>query len=65
MKRLFAEERTYDYQKVTEADKHVEEMKAKGWTPMPYQYDDYGTPEYVYNNGQDDYKWSVRFLRSR
>lgn len=67
MKRLFAvtEERVYDYQKVTEADKHVKEMKAKGWMPMPHEYYDDGTPEYVYNNGQDDYKWSVRFTKSR
>ena len=60
MRRLFFETRIYDYQKVTEADNHIKEMEAKGWKAKigneEYQ-------EYVYNNGQDEYPWSVEFYR--
>jgi hypothetical protein len=66
MKRLFNETitRVYDYSNIIEADRHVEAMKKKGWMPEPYEYDDFGTPEYVYTNGQDEYKWSVRFHKT-
>ena len=65
-RRLFTEciTRVYDYSKVTEADKHIEKMKKAGWTPEPHEYDDFGTPEYVYNNGQYEYRWSVRFNKT-
>jgi hypothetical protein len=61
-RRLFCETRIYDYEKVTDADKHIKEMKAKGWTPV-VKNEEFG--EYPYLNGQDDFKWSVEFYRNK
>ena len=62
MKRLFCkrETRVYDYQKVTEADKHIKEMKAKGWKTV---IKDEEYQECVYHNGQDEFPWSVEFFK--
>lgn len=60
MKRLFHQTRIYDYQKVTEADKHIKEMEAKGWK---VKINDREFGDQVYKNGQDEFPWSVEFYK--
>lgn len=55
MKRIFYETRLYDYTTKEEAEKHIEEMKSKGWV----------VKQDVYNNGQDGFEYSVEYQKQR
>lgn len=60
MKRIFAERRLYDYSTVEEAEKHIEEMRKKGWVAIPQE-----NAQCIFNNGQDEMPYSVEFIKQR
>ena len=60
MKRLFHQTKIYDYQKITDADKHIKEMATKGWIAV---IKDEIYQECAYKNGQDDFPWSVEYYK--
>lgn len=60
MKRLFFQTKLYDYTSKVEAEKHIEEMSGKGWHAKRQDNN-----EYIFENGQDDFKYSVEFFKER
>jgi len=57
-RRVFYQSRLYDYTSIKEAERHIDEMRDKGWIP---KLQDGGT--YIYNNGGDEYKFSVEYMK--
>lgn len=62
MKRLFYESRLYDYSTKEEAQKHIDEMRKKGWYA---KLQDASERTYIYNNGQDGLPFSVEFMKQK
>lgn len=60
MKRLFFQTKLYDYSSIEEAEKHIKEMKSKNWYPK--RQDD---GEYIFNNTQDSFPFSVEYFKER
>lgn len=58
MKRVFYQTKIYDYSTLLEADKHIKEMKEKGWNAK--RKDD---GDYVFYNGQDEFPCSVEYFK--
>ena len=60
MRRLFFQLKLYDYTSKAEAEKHIKEMEEKGWHA---KMQDNGN--FVYENSQDDFSYSVEFFKER
>ena len=60
MRRLFFQLKIYDYTSKAEAEKHIKEMEEKGWHA---KRQDNGN--FVYENSQDDFSYSVEFFKER
>jgi hypothetical protein len=58
MRRLFFQTKLYDYTSKAEAEKHIEEMESKGWHAKRQDNN-----KYIFENGQDDFKYSVEFFK--
>lgn len=57
MKRIFWESRLYDFTTIEEAEKHIEEMRKKGW----YVNKENSTESGIFKNGGDVYPYSVEY----
>ena len=55
MRRVFYESKLFDYTTKEEAEKHIEEMKNKGWAVKTS----------LYENGQDTFPYSVEYHKQR
>ena len=53
MRRLFYQTKMYDYTTMKEAVKHIKEMKEKGWE----------VKKEIYDNGQEEFKYTVEFQK--
>ena len=53
MRRLFYQTKMYDYTTMKEAIKHIKEMQEKGWE----------VKEDIYENGQEEFKYTVEFQK--
>lgn len=60
MKRLFYQTKIYDYTSRKEAEKDIEKMKEKGYNPKA-QIDG----NFIYENGQDEYLYSVEYYKQK
>lgn len=60
MKRLFYQIKVYDYTSEREAEKDIEKMKEKG-----YFAERRADGKYIYNNGQDEFSYSVKYNKGR
>ncbi len=60
MKRLFFQTKIYDYTSKREAEKDIDKMKKNGWLAKEQTS---GT--FVYENGQDEFPYSVEYLKGR
>ena len=60
MRRLFHQTKLYDYTSKKEAERHITDMKAKGWYA---KRQDNG--EFVFENGQYEFSYSVEFFKER
>ena len=60
MKRLFHQVKVYDYTNEREAEKDIEKMKEKGYFAKQH-----ADGKYIYNNGQDEFSYSVEYHKGR
>lgn len=60
MKRLFHQVKIYDYTSEREAKKDIEKMKEKGYCAKQQ-----ANGKYIYNNGQDQFPYSVEYHKER
>lgn len=58
MRRLFYQTKLYDYSTIKEAEKHIKEMQGKNWKAKKQE-----NGNYIYNNGQDIYSYSVEYFK--
>ena len=65
MKRLFYQTKLYDYTSIEQAEKHKEEMKQKGWGVKYQDNDNMINRIYLYENGQDEYPYSIEYFKER
>ena len=67
MKRLFYQSKIYDYTSIEQAEKHKEEMEQKGWSVREYSTinGEYCKPYYLFENGQDEYAYSIEYHKQR
>ncbi len=59
-KRLFFQSKIYDYTSEKEAERHMKEMRQNRWVAK--RQDD---GNFVYKNSQDDFWYSVEYLKER
>ena len=57
-RRLFYQTKLYDYTSQAEAEKHIKEMKTKGWHAK--RQDD---GNFIFMNNQDEFAYSVEFFK--
>jgi hypothetical protein len=60
MRRLFFQTKLYDYSTIKEAEKHIDEMRQKGWYAKRQEDN-----SLVFKNSQDEYPYSVEFFKER
>ena len=58
MKRLFFQTKLYDYSSIKEAEKHIKELESKNWHPKRQN-----DGEYIFNNAQDSFPFSVEYFK--
>lgn len=64
MKRLFTQTKIYDYSSKKEAEKHIDEMRDKGWRAKTQFHED-GSYSYIYEIEDDDYPYSVEYYKEK
>lgn len=60
MKRLFCQVKVYDYTSEREAEKDIEKMREKGYFARQH-----ADGKYIYNNGQDEFPYSVEYHKGK
>lgn len=60
MKRLFYQTKLYNYTSKKEAESHIEEMWKKCWIAKKQD-----NGEFIFENGQDEFSYSVEFFKER
>ena len=60
MRRLFHQTKLYDYTSKAEAERHIEEMWKKCWIAKKQD-----NGEFIFENGQDEFSYSVEFFKER
>ena len=58
MRRLFYQTKLYDYTSKAEAERHIKELEEKGWRAKRQDSGDY-----IFENGQDEFKYSVEYYK--
>ena len=57
-RRLFYQTKLYDYTSQSEAEKHIKEMRAKGWCAKRQNNENF-----ILMNNQDNFAYSVEFFK--
>ena len=60
MRRLFHQTKLYDYTSKAEAERHIEEMWKKCWIAKKQD-----NGEFIFENGQDKFCYSVEFFKEK
>lgn len=63
-KRIFYQEKVYDYSTIHEAKEHIEKMRAKGWTPRNIDYTE-NTEQYIGETACADFPYTVAYFKER
>ena len=61
-KRIFYQEKVYDYSTISEAKEHIEQMRGKGWHPRNVDYTE-RTEQYISQTACADYPYTVAYFK--
>ena len=61
-KRIFYQEKVYDYSTIWEAKEHIAKMKEKGWTPRNLDYNE-NSERYIGETACEDYPYTVAYFK--